>query len=588
MTLKTRLPYQEVWLYKFIFGREGPILPHPICLVGYELKSKRHVKIFQDELTSLTNPPFELGEQNLFVSYFIPNELHCHLVLGWPLPVNVIDLFPEFRCYTNGLVDPKKSNLSDALARFDLNQIDESLEANVKYLVLRCGPWSQNEKQLFVHYAESVVVAQAQLLDRMEDWVIKQLTTILRRSRYMVAITKMENSGIPIDTRRLDILKDKWNNVREVLILERNESFRVFEESPVKTERFEKYLESLNIPWPKDKMGRLDLREETFLQIGESYPQIQLLSALRRSLRKLNKLDLKVDSDGRIRCELRPFKTITGRNAPSSNKYIFNLPKWLRNLIKPKQGYGLAYLDWSFQEIGIAAALSKDSNLKKAYLSGDPYLAFAKKIGAIPQDATKESHRAIRNQFKEVVLAVQNGMSANSLALKIGKSEVESGELLGQYRKTYPTFWKWSDDVVNFYNTKGSLRSMFRWYLSLGSDEFNELSIRNFLLQANGSEMLHLACIMALDNHTKVIATVHDSILIEFPIEESQEHISICKEVMIEASRAVLEDFELDVDILYCLDGFKDPDGQDIWGLVWNIISQLDSHSSTTEANPRL
>ena len=38
--------------------------------------------------------------------------------------------------------------------------------------------------------------------------------------------------------------------------------------------------------------------------------------------------------------------------------------------------HALAYIDWSQQEFGIAAALSGDTRMQEAYASGDPYLTF--------------------------------------------------------------------------------------------------------------------------------------------------------------------------------------------------------------------
>ena len=66
---------------------------------------------------------------------------------------------------------------------------------------------------------------------------------------------------------------------------------------------------------------------------------------------------------------------------------------WLRSLIQPPEGYGVAYIDWCQQEHGIAAVLSGESAMQAAYLSGDPYLEFAKQAGAVPADATKQSHQ---------------------------------------------------------------------------------------------------------------------------------------------------------------------------------------------------
>jgi hypothetical protein len=90
-------------------------------------------------------------------------------------------------------------------------------------------------------------------------------------------------------------------------------------------------------------------------------------------------------------------------------------------LIQPPPGCGIAYIDWQQQEFGIAAALSCDPLMMAAYRSGDPYLAFAKQAGAAPADAIKATHKAVREQFKWTVLAVQDGMGADSLDQRIGQ-----------------------------------------------------------------------------------------------------------------------------------------------------------------------
>ncbi len=110
---------------------------------------------------------------------------------------------------------------------------------------------------------------------------------------------------------------------------------------------------------------------------------------LRHTLGQMRLESLAVGADGRNRCLLSPFASRTGRNQPSNSKYIFGPSNWLRSLIKPTAGNSIAYLDWSQQEFGIAAAFSHDANMLEAYRSGDPYLAFAKQAGAVPDHATK-------------------------------------------------------------------------------------------------------------------------------------------------------------------------------------------------------
>jgi DNA polymerase I len=92
----------------------------------------------------------------------------------------------------------------------------------------------------------------------------------------------------------------------------------------------------------------------------------------------------------------------------------------------------------------------------EAYASGDPYLAFAKQAGAGPEQ---------RNLFKTCVLGVQYGMGANTLAERIGGGSNHprhtARDLLESHRKTYPTFWKWSDLNQDHAMLKGFLQTVF-------------------------------------------------------------------------------------------------------------------------------
>jgi DNA polymerase I len=127
--------------------------------------------------------------------------------------------------------------------------------------------------------------------------------------------------------------------------------------------------------------------------MAKAHPLISPLRELRSALSDLRLNDLQVGDDGRNRALLSAFRSRTGRNQPSNSKFIFGPAVWIRSLIKPPRGHGIAYVDWSQQEFGIAAALSGDQNMQAAYLSGDPYLEFAKQAGAVPSDATKCSRR---------------------------------------------------------------------------------------------------------------------------------------------------------------------------------------------------
>jgi DNA polymerase I-like protein with 3'-5' exonuclease and polymerase domains len=286
---------------------------------------------------------------------------------------------------------------------------------------------------------------------------------------------------------------------------------------------------------------------------------------------------LSVGSDGRNRTLLSAFSAHTGRNQPSTTKFIFGPSVWLRGLIKPEQGRALAYVDWQSQEFGIAAALSGDGRMMEAYLSGDPYLTFAKQAGAVPEDANKQSHKRERQVFKTVVLGVGYGMEADALASRIGVLPLEARELLQKHRETYPRFWRWSQNVVDSAMCSLSVSSVFGWRQHIQADA-NPRSIRNFPMQANGSEMLRIACCLGTERGVQVCAPVHDALLIEASTGEIEAESARMQDYMRVASRLVLGGFELrtDVEIVDYPDRYSDQRGEVMWDCVTKLIATQD------------
>ena len=248
---------------------------------------------------------------------------------------------------------------------------------------------------------------------------------------------------------------------------------------------------------------------------------------------------------------------------------------WLRGLIKPPPGYAVAYVDWRQQEFGIAAALSGDAAMQAAYRSGDPYLAFAKQAHAVPADATKATHGPQRELFKQCVLAVQYGMEAKSLALRIGQPPIVARDLLRAHRETYRTFWRWSDAALDTAMLTGSLHTVFGWHVHVGENP-NPRSLRNFVCQGNGAEMMRLAACLATERGVEVCAPVHDAFLICAPLDRLEEDVAAMRAAMAEASRIVLGGFELgtDVSITRWPDRYMDSRGRVMWDRVMGLLDQ--------------
>jgi len=337
--------------------------------------------------------------------------------------------------------------------------------------------------------------------------------------------------------------------------------------------RFANYLATNDIPWPHLESGALDLSDDTFRQMARSYPAVAPLRELRHSLSQLRLNELAVGSDGRGRCLLSAFGSRTGRNQPSNSRFIFGPSVWLRALIQPTPGRAVAYIDWEQQEFGIAAALSGDAAMKDAYTSGDPYLEFAKQAGAVPADATKSSHKQERERFKVCALAVQYGMGERSLSQALNQPEAYARDLLRLHRETYPRFWRWSQAAVDRAMLYGSLRSVFGWTVHVGP-EANPRSLANFPMQANGAEMLRLACCLATERGIEVCAPVHDAVLIEADEHRIEQAVTDCQAAMAEASRIVLDGYELraDAKIIRHPERYIDPRGERMWATVCGLL----------------
>jgi DNA polymerase I len=89
-------------------------------------------------------------------------------------------------------------------------------------------------------------------------------------------------------------------------------------------------------------------------------------------------------------------------------------------------------------------------------------------------------------------------------------------------------------------------------------------------MQANGAEMLRLACISLMGDGVRVCAPVHDAILIEAPLADLDAVVAHTQGVMRAASAAVLGGFMLESDakIVRAPERYMDERGAAMWNMV--------------------
>jgi DNA polymerase I len=166
-------------------------------------------------------------------------------------------------------------------------------------------------------------------------------------------------------------------------------------------------------------------------------------------------------------------------------------------------------------------------------------------------------------------------MGAEALAQRIGQPPIHARELLRKHHETYRIFWRWSDAAVDHAMLMSSLDTVFGWRVQVPPIS-NDRSLRNFPMQANGAEMLRLACCLATERGIEVCAPVHDAVLICAPLDRLDADVARMQGAMREASRIVLNGFELrtDADVVRYPHRYMDERGSVMWQRVMALLDQ--------------
>lgn len=348
-------------------------------------------------------------------------------------------------------------------------------------------------------------------------------------------------------------------------------------------ERFTHFLVDRGIAWPRLESGALALDRETFRERAKLYPEsIGPIRELKHARDELRSIDLTVGADGRNRCLLSAFSSRTGRNQPSNSRFVFGFAVWLRSLIQPMEGRALAYVDWSGQEYAIAAALSNDANMIADYLSGDPYLAFGRRINAVPMGATKKTHAHERDCLKVACgLGALYGAGPDTVANVLGVAKFQAREWLAAHRRVYRDYWRWSDAIVDHAMLTGRMQTCFGWPLQITA-ETKGRSLRNFPMQSHGAEMMRLAACLAVEQGIEVCAPIHDAFLIEADDAAIDAETERMQAIMEQAAALVIPGLKMrtDAKIIRHPDRFSDPRGDAFWEKVTAILDELTAEAA--------
>jgi hypothetical protein len=589
--------FDQIWLHDFEFIAQPGELPDVVCLAAHELRTGQTLRLWRDKLLNGA-APYRTDDRVLFINFVGNAELTCHLALNWPLPRHVLDLSSAFRGIVNGRHTPEGRGLLGALAYYGFNNINPKQKDVMRKRIMQGWPFTPEEQKQSQDYCHGDVEDLRRLLPKILANPDFNLDIALYHGAWVAVSALMQHRGVPIDMAIFSQLADKkvWRAIRDAMVPAIDAKYGVYVRQAsgdwsFNMERFEGYLEREGIlaGWPRTETGKLVMKNKVWEELTKAWPQLHELRQLRHARDKMRKVKLAVGGDSRNKTVLWGFKAKTSRTQPKASEWIFSPATWLRSLIKPGPGMAVAYIDYSAMEFMLAASLSDGhcgpaNQMLEMYQSGDPYLSFAKAVGAIPKHITKKTlgnYDVLRDRYKTMLLATQYGMQAETLAGRLGVSTFEAHVMLCQHREQFAQYWTWSNDHVQHALQTGIMRTVFGWHCRTGITEFNERSIRNWPVQAAGADVLRIACILGMRHGIQLLAPIHDAVLIEAPIERIEADVALMQELMRRASRIVLNrdragthELRTDCTIVRYPDRYIDKRGVAVWQHVLDLLAQ--------------
>lgn len=416
--------------------------------------------------------------------------------------------------------------------------------------------WSQeNLSQEQIEYAALDAVLTVKIFDIQKKQIgyrgLTRAYQMLRDAQFPVA--KMELVGIGFDVLKHRELISAWRlegerleaTIFEAIGRELNINSSKQMGEWLRDVLKEKDLET----WTKTGKGALSTSTPTFKLNEHAHQIIPKIVEYRHVTKRLSSfgegLYKFVDvSAKRLYGSFSLGMTATGRMS-SYNPNMQNMPReGFRDLFCAQEGYCLVGLDYSQQELRVAAFITQDKELMRIYEEGgDVHTNTAASILGISKDSVEKSQRQLA---KAVIFGLLYGQGAKGLAIYakrqygVNMTEEEAQKHREGLFKIYKGLRKWQIQTGKLVQiTKkiktpcGRERDFNRERLGYRYNAALNLPIQGAAAEITLHALIRLSSMLC--SECRLVNVVHDEILLEVKEDKAQEYADKAKEAMEQA-----------------------------------------------------
>ncbi|MFH2108721.1 MAG: DNA polymerase [Chrysiogenia bacterium] len=247
----------------------------------------------------------------------------------------------------------------------------------------------------------------------------------------------------------------------------------------------------------------------------------------RRDLAELERISSSISQNCRIEYDI--FGTVSGRIL-LTRPGIQYLKRTSRDIFIPTEGFEFIYADYAQFEPGILASFSGDNKLMDLYNSGDVYTGLANEIGGA----------CSRKIAKELFLSFIYGMTKDNIRRKIvNKFGDLAGNSADSFFNQFDLVNKWKTEIINAAKINKIVKGPFSYLRRVSSDDTDndiEHWAPNHFIQSTASGIFKKAlCKIATQlKECKMLVPMHDAILLECPVTQTNETRKQIENIMID------------------------------------------------------